>query len=73
MNLPNIILAGSLLAGSVSSHALQVLSLSPQGEVARINQVSVKFDEAVANFGDPKAGVSQSGQWPLAQRPAMGV
>ncbi len=55
MNLPNIILAGSLLAGSVSSHALQVLSLSPQGEVARINQVSVKFDEAVANFGDPKA------------------
>jgi uncharacterized protein YfaS (alpha-2-macroglobulin family) len=37
------------------AHALQVVSLSPQGEVARVRQVVVKFNEAAVNFGDPKA------------------
>ncbi|MBT3067391.1 MG2 domain-containing protein [Rhodoferax sp. U11-2br] len=56
MNLIKLLAAGSLLATSVFSHAFQVVSFSPQGEVARINQVVVKFDAAVVNFGDPKAG-----------------
>ncbi|MDO8770584.1 MAG: MG2 domain-containing protein [Burkholderiaceae bacterium] len=38
-----------------SAQAFQVTRLSPQGEVARIRQLVVKFDEAAANFGDPKA------------------
>ena len=50
-----ILAAGSLLACCVTSHAFQVVSFSPQGEVARINQVVVKFDTAAVNFGDPKA------------------
>lgn len=55
MKLIKILAAGGLLAACVVSHAFQVVSLSPQGEVARINQVVVKFDAAVVNFGDPKA------------------
>ena len=38
-----------------SAHALQIVSLSPQGEVSRIRQVLAKFDEGAVNFGDPKA------------------
>ena len=38
-----------------TAHALQITSLSPQGEVARVRQVVVKFDAAAVNFGDPKA------------------
>ena len=45
-----------LLAASVPyAHALQIVSLSPQGEVSRIRQVVAKFDESAVNFGDPKA------------------
>jgi uncharacterized protein YfaS (alpha-2-macroglobulin family) len=46
-----------LLAAAVSLHAqaLQITSLSPQGEVARVRQVVAKFDEGAVNFGDPKA------------------
>ncbi len=38
-----------------TSHALQITSVSPQGEVAQIRQVVIKFDEAAVNFGDPRA------------------
>jgi hypothetical protein len=38
-----------------SAQAFQIASLSPQGEVARVRQVVVKFNEAAVNFGDPKA------------------
>lgn len=37
------------------AHALQALSVSPQGESAQVRQVVVKFDDAAVNFGDPKA------------------
>ena len=37
------------------AQAFQVSSLSPQGEVAQVRQLVVKFDEAAVNFGDPKA------------------
>ncbi|MEY4294849.1 MAG: hypothetical protein RLY82_537, partial [Pseudomonadota bacterium] len=40
---------------ALSAQALQITSLSPQGEVSQVRQLVVKFDEAVVNFGDPKA------------------
>ena len=47
--------AGLLLATLGTAHALQITSLSPQGEVARVRQMVAKFDAAAVNFGDPKA------------------
>ena len=44
-----------LLASALPAQALQITSLSPQGDVARVRQVVAKFDEAAVNFGDPKA------------------
>ncbi|RYY75225.1 MAG: alpha-2-macroglobulin, partial [Comamonadaceae bacterium] len=38
-----------------AAQALQLTSLSPQGEVARVRQVVAKFDSAAVTFGDPKA------------------
>jgi hypothetical protein len=44
----------SVLAGfAMSAQALQITSLSPQGEVAGVRQLVVKFDQSVVNFGDP--------------------
>ncbi len=40
---------------SLSAHALQTTSVSPQGEVSQVRQVVVTFDEAAVPFGDPKA------------------
>ena len=40
---------------SLSAQALQITSLSPQGEVARVSQLVAKWDEAAVNWGDPKA------------------
>lgn len=37
------------------AQALSVTSVSPQGEVAQIRQVVVKFDQAAINFGDARA------------------
>lgn len=45
----------ALLSLSSLSHALTVVSASPQGETAQVSQVVVKFDQAAVNFGDPKA------------------
>ncbi len=39
----------------ISAQALQITSLSPQGEIARVRQIAVKFDDSAVNFGDPKA------------------
>eukprot|EP01034_Spumella_vulgaris_P009032 gene9032-11469_t len=47
--------AAFVAAVSCQAHALQVTSLTPQGEVARVRQVVVKFDEPAVSFGDPKA------------------
>ena len=51
----NTITAALLAACAWHAHALQVTSLTPQGEVAKVRQVVVKFDESAASFGDPKA------------------
>ncbi len=47
--------AALLAAAALQAQAFQVTSLSPQGEVARIRQVVVKFDDSAVSFGDPKA------------------
>ncbi|MDM0114256.1 MG2 domain-containing protein [Variovorax sp. J22R133] len=47
--------AGVLLALAGHAHALQITSLTPQGEVARVRQIVAKFDEPAVRFGDPKA------------------
>ena len=44
-----------LAATALQTHALQITSLTPQGEVARVRQVVAKFDASAVNFGDPKA------------------
>ena len=49
--LPALVLA----LAALSSQALEVARLSPQGEVTQVNQVAVKFDEAVVKFGDAGA------------------
>ena len=50
-----ILSAAILGMAAVTAQAFQIISLSPQGEVARVRQVVVKFDESAVNFGDPKA------------------
>ncbi len=51
------IIASVALLGllAANTHALQITSLTPQGEVARVRQVVAKFNESAVNFGDPKA------------------
>ena len=47
--------AASLLALVMSTaHAVSLLSMSPQGEVAAVEQVAVSFSEAVVPFGEPR-------------------
>lgn len=61
----------ALLAVSVlQAQALQLTSVSPQGEIARVRQIAVKFDDSAVNFGDPKvpAPVSLSSSGAQAQR-----
>ncbi|WP_309903614.1 MG2 domain-containing protein [Variovorax soli] len=52
---PRALAAAALVLCSLGAHALQISSLTPQGEVARIRQVVAKFDQPAVNFGDPKA------------------
>ena len=47
--------AACLAAFTLPAQALQITSLSPQGEVARVRQVVAKFDDSAVKFGDPKA------------------
>jgi len=49
------IIAVLMAAVALNAQALQIISLSPQGEIAQIRQVVAKFDEAAVKFGDPKA------------------
>jgi hypothetical protein len=38
----------------LSSHALEIVGLSPQGEVSQVRQVVVNFDEPASAFGTSK-------------------
>ncbi|MGH8846798.1 MAG: hypothetical protein ACREXQ_06100, partial [Polaromonas sp.] len=49
------LIAVAALHAPTCAHALQIISVSPQGEVARVRQVVAKFDDSAVNFGDPKA------------------
>jgi uncharacterized protein YfaS (alpha-2-macroglobulin family) len=40
------------LIAATAAHAATIVSVSPQGEVAQVRQVTVKFSEAVVPFGD---------------------
>ena len=55
MNAKKWMVAASLTLMALGAHALQIASFSPQGEVARVRQMVVKFDAAAVRFGDPKA------------------
>ena len=45
----------SLALMALPAHALQITSLTPQAEVARVRQIVAKFDQPAVKFGDPKA------------------
>ena len=47
--------AALLLATALPATALQITSVSPRGEVSRVRQVVVKFDESASPFGDARA------------------
>ncbi|GAA4428079.1 alpha-2-macroglobulin family protein [Acidovorax lacteus] len=47
--------AWGMLLAAPAAQALQISSLSPQGEVAQVRQVVVKFDTAATTFGDARA------------------
>ncbi len=49
------IIAALIAAAALHAHALQIVSVSPQGEVAKVRQVVAKFDGSAIAFGDPKA------------------
>lgn len=53
--IPRAALAGLFVSFALSAQALQVTSVTPQGEVAQVRQLVVKFDEVAVTFGDPKA------------------
>src|SRR5450755_469453 len=48
-------LTGVVVALSASAaHAVAIVAATPQGEVAQVRQVTIKFSEAVVPFGDPR-------------------
>ncbi len=47
--------AALLAAAALQAQALQMVNVSPQGEVARVRQVVAQFDDSAVHFGDPKA------------------
>lgn len=49
------LIAAALIFAASAAQALQITNVSPQGEVAQVRQVVIKFDEAAVNFGDPRA------------------
>jgi len=55
VNRKNIAAVVGIALAAASAQAFQIISLSPQGEIARVRQVVAKFDESAVNFGDPKA------------------
>ena len=59
---PAFLLAASVFLAAGAAHALQITSLTPQGEVARIRQVVAKFDQqlddAKSALGDTVAAAN---------------
>ncbi|WP_444813113.1 alpha-2-macroglobulin family protein [Variovorax saccharolyticus] len=55
MSTPAFLLAASAILAAGAAQALQITSLTPQGEVSRVRQVVARFDQPAVRFGDPKA------------------
>ena len=53
-------LAAALALAAGAAQALQVTSLTPQGEVAQVRQIVAKFDQGAVRFGDPQAAAPLS-------------
>ena len=49
------VLAVCLATATWAAHALEIVTLSPQGEISQVQQVQIKFDKSAVQFGDPKA------------------
>ena len=47
-------MAALLLAAPWGAHAASITSVSPQGEVAQVRQITVKFSGPVVAFGEPR-------------------
>ncbi|MGE4239013.1 alpha-2-macroglobulin family protein [Ramlibacter sp.] len=54
-SLSRFLLAAAIATGALQAHALQIASLTPQGEVSRVRQIVARFDAPAVNFGDAKA------------------
>ena len=55
MKFQNILIGAGLGLASLCAQALQITSVSPQGEVAQVRQVVAQFDSAAVRFGDAQA------------------
>ena len=73
---------GVLASAAGPAGAASIVAVTPQGEVAQVRQVTVKFSEAVVAFGDPRLadpvaiacrGRRSRRQRPLGQRPRLAV
>ncbi|MBK9364018.1 MAG: alpha-2-macroglobulin [Rubrivivax sp.] len=73
-SLARSLVGGALWAGVAMAQAATIAGVSPQGEVAAVRQVVVRFDQAVVPAGDPRrpdpvtvscegAPVTGSGRW----------
>ena len=66
----NLIAALAVLAGTHPAHAARVTQVSPQGEVAEVRQVVVRFDAAVVPAGDPRIAAPTRRNATAARQPA---
>ena len=55
MTIITLLIGGSIAALACTAQAFQVVSLLPQGEVAQVRQVVVRFDAGAVHFGDARA------------------
>ena len=70
-----------LASSAAAAGAVSIVAVTPQGEVAQVRQVTVKFSEAVVPFGDPRlpirwrspARAASGGQRAVGQRPRLAV
>ena len=67
MNIQQFLVGASLCAASWGAQALSITSFSPQGEVARIQQIVVQFNSPAVRLGDAQAPAPLSLQCSDAQ------
>jgi uncharacterized protein YfaS (alpha-2-macroglobulin family) len=67
VNIQQFLVGASVCLASLGAQALQITSFSPQGEVARIQQIAVQFNSPAVRFGDAQAAAPLSLQCSDAQ------